>query len=270
MAPPPANPQAITSARRTEAIILAHTKITKYCNQLVLPSEVRNKAEGIYKQAYDANLKRKNSLRAFLTACIFLACRQEHITLYLATMITKIDASIPKTVEALWYLENFLVDGTAVRPDEITVTCELSDSYFSLYLSNRPSVEVHLTWPEDSRAVVMGDLFTRSPSLREIRARRTVLAKNTLKEAELPKEIATIQDDPDEKEAGLPKEIATIQDDSDEKADHYEIVDMDEDLDWEKINWEDELKADINTDHKTEKTAKAKGWAGALRRGIFG
>ena len=249
MAPPPAwSPQP---DKRLHAILLARSKLAKYCARLNLPLEVQHKAEAFYERAYHANLKRKDSLRAFLTACILLACRQEKQYLYLSSTLKPIQPSITKTIEALWYLESFL-DGTAARHDEITVTCKPSTGAGGLRFKNEPPVQVHLSWPERPEAIVIRDLGSHYPRLREIRGMGEVLPGITPQEGELWKETATLKDR------------------SEEEFEPYEEVAMGDDSDWEVVEWEDEQKARINSSDKTEKTAKAKGWTGALRRGIFG
>lgn len=245
MAPSPTWPSK--SDKRLKAFLLAHSKLAKYCTLLHLPTEVQYKAEGIYEQAYDANLKQKDSLRAFLTACLFLACRQENEVLYLASMVQHLEASVTKTIESLWYLENFFDEETDVGQDEIIVTCEPWNSPFDVYLLD---LGVHLSWCGGPNGVVKGDVKTSSPSLRKICARHMVLSEKIQKE--------------------MSKETVTMQEDSDEGHEQYEVIGMDDDKDWEIINREDEGKANINSNDKIEKTAKATGWAGAVRRGIFG
>ena len=139
MTPSPAHSPAPAADKRTQALLLAHEKLVKYCKQLYSPREILYKAEAIYKQAYDANLKRKDSLRAFLAACIFLAYRQENMFLDIHFMFGRIDASVTKTIEALWYLELF-VDGAEVQQGKITVTSETSNGRFHTYISGQPSV----------------------------------------------------------------------------------------------------------------------------------
>ncbi|CAF9913014.1 MAG: hypothetical protein HETSPECPRED_001293 [Heterodermia speciosa] len=197
MAPPsPANAPSPEAIKRTEAMHLVQAKLEKYCGILTLPLEVQYKAEELYVQAYDAKLKRGTSLRAFLCACLFLATQQEYEATYISNIVGTLDADIPKTVQAMWRLENFLADGTVVirKRDRITVTCVPSDSRQALRMHQRPSVEVHLTWPEDPKPVVTGDLYVNSPSLREMRAQRKVLAEKTSKQPERSKEMRTTQD----------------------------------------------------------------------------
>ena len=238
--------------KRLEAFLLAHSKLAKYCTLLKLPNEVQYRAEGIYEQAYDANLKRKDSLRAFLTACLFLACRQKEIYMprYLASMVGDLDAPVAKTIEALWHLENFFDKETDVGHDEITVTCEPSNSPFDLHLLE---LGVHLSWSAGSgAAVVMADLKSDSPSLRQLRAHHTALSEQAQQETELSEEISTVEEN------------------SYEEFEQYEVIAMDDEKDWEVIDREDEPKANINSNDKAEKTAKAKGWVGTVRRGLFG
>ena len=303
MAPSQAHSPAPAADKRTQALLLAHEKLAKYCFQLYSPREILYRAEAIYKQAYDANLKRKDSLRAFLAACIFLAYRQERLFIDINFMLGRIDTSVTKTIEALWYLE-ILVDGVEIRQDKITVTSETSNSRFSIYIRGQPSVgmfisesflpllcgflssgaccssrsrayapktcrslvktpelsnadsensiDVHLALPGGPKVVVPWGLTTVSPKLREILARGTALSEKTQEEAELSKELATMQDN------------------SSEAVEQHEVVAMENDNDWDVINWEDEQKTIIDTAHKPEKNAKAKEWTGALRRGIFG
>ena len=114
------------------------------------------------------------------------------------------------------------------------------------------SIDVHLALPGGPKVVLPWGLTTVSPKLREILARGTALSEKTQQEAELSKELAEMQDN------------------SDEAVKQHEVVAMENDNDWDVINWEDEQKTIINTVHEPEKNAKAKEWTGALRRGIFG
>ena len=304
MPPPPAYP------KRTQALLLAHEKLAKYRIQLALPFEIECKAEEIYEKAYDANVKRLGSLRAFLTACIFVACRQTKKPMDLFTLFNYTDAAVTKTIEALWYLENF-VDGAEVRQDEITVTCGPSTSKFSLVLLGKPSMEVYIAWPESSKAVVPGGFNIHSPPLREILSQHMVQLEKTQKEArcmviseEAPKDVRQmriedaqrmvildqarkearhmVQPEETQKKAELSKEIATVQDNSDQGVEQHGVVALDDGDDeddeendddgWEMIDWENEKMTLVNSNHTTKKkkVAKGKGWTGALRCGLFG
>ena len=121
-----------------------------------------------------------------------------------------------------------------------------------LRLKEGQPVEVHLSWPERPEAVVVRELGTQHPRLREIRGMGKVLPGMSAQEK------------------ALWKETVPLKDSSEEGFEPFEEVAMGYDSDWEVIEWEDEQKANINGNDKIEKTAKAKGWTGALRCGIFG
>ena len=233
--------------KRSQAFQVAHAKLAKYCKLLALSSEVECRADEIYEQAYNAKLKRTDNFRAFMAACIFLACRQQKVSLVLGSMFTHIDAPITKTIESLWYLED-LVDGRKVHPDEIIVTYERCNSLLSPSSHGPPPIEAHIAWHRGPKAVVPAKLNTGSPSL------RLIIARETQRQAEM-----------------LLKDTATRQEHSDEGVKQSGLVAMDLGNDWDVIDWEDEQKREkINSDEEIEKYAQAKGWTGILRRGIFG
>ena len=178
-------------------MLRAYPLFASYCKQLGLPDNVMIQAVDLYQRAYCADgnsVKQMTSSRhsRLFVACIFLCCRQAGILQSFSGMVAKLDSLVnetlvkktlfKETLEAIWYLENF-IDDVKLEDDPIAVSWRPSTDSAALETAGASSGEVSLTWSGGSVAFLVGDYNTKCPKLRDMTPERVEKAEDEVEEA---------------------------------------------------------------------------------------